>query len=315
MIRGMTTTPARTTPPDQLALAHELVETVSRVLGSQPGCRVTHEDGIVMAGTFTATPRARELTRAAHMQGDPVRVTVRFSNGFPDPTLADSAENNPRGMAVKFYLPDGSTTDLVCQDWPVFPAGTPEDFRDLIAAQGEGEEATERFLAEHPDVAAAGAKVAAESGRPPLSWATMAFHSMNAFKLVNAEGAGQFVRYRLVPEKGEHSLPEDQRATADPHYLHKGVLAELPIRYRVTVQLAADEDQTVDASKAWPAEREWADLGLVEITGLDEEREREGDVLVNDPMRLTDGIEPSDDPILRIRPLVYAESVRRRTGG
>jgi catalase len=97
---------------DKTALAKELIETVARVLGSQPGCRVTHEDGIVLTGTFTATPRARELTRAAHMQGDPVRVTVRFSNGFPDPTLVDAVENNPRGMAVKFYLPDGSTTDL-----------------------------------------------------------------------------------------------------------------------------------------------------------------------------------------------------------
>jgi catalase len=85
---------------DKTALAKDLVETVARVLGSQPGCRVTHEDGILLTGTFTATPRARELTRAAHMQGDSVRVTVRFSNGFPDPQLPDAAENNPRGMAV-----------------------------------------------------------------------------------------------------------------------------------------------------------------------------------------------------------------------
>ena len=68
------------------ALARDLVDTVARVLGSQPGRRVTHEDGILLTGTFTATPRARELTRAAHMQGDPVRVTVRFSNGFPGPS-------------------------------------------------------------------------------------------------------------------------------------------------------------------------------------------------------------------------------------
>ena len=66
--------------------------------------------------------------------------------------------------------------------------------------------------------------------------------------------------------------------------------------------------------KAWPADREWVDMGLVEMTGPDTEREREGDILVNDPMRVTDGIEPSDDPILRIRTYVYGESVRRRTG-
>ena len=74
------------------------------------------------------------------------------------------------------------------------------------------------------------------------------------------------------------------------------------------------DDQTTDASKAWPADREWVDLGTIVITGLDTERERDGDILVNDPMRVTDGIEPSDDPILHIRTHVYGESVRRRTG-
>lgn len=101
-------------------------------------------------------------------------------------------------MAVKFYLPDGATTDLICQDWPVFPAGTPEKFRDLLRAQHEGIEATEKFLADNPDVAEAGA-IVATVGAPPRSWATMAFHSMNAFRLVNAEGAGRFVRFKLDP--------------------------------------------------------------------------------------------------------------------
>ena len=68
-----------TTVDETTTLAESLAETVARVLGSQSGCRITHEDGILLTGTFTATPRARELSRAAHMQGDPVRVTVRFS--------------------------------------------------------------------------------------------------------------------------------------------------------------------------------------------------------------------------------------------
>ena len=80
-------------------------------------------------------------------------------------------------------------------------------------------------------------------------------------------------------------------------------------------QLAHDDDRTTDPSKAWPEDREWADLGGIEITGPGTERERGDDVLMFDPMRLPDGIESSDDPILHSRPHVYAESVRRRTGG
>ena len=49
-------------------------------------------------------------------------------------------------------------------------------------------------------------------------------------------------------------------------------------------QLAHDDDQTTDPSKAWPADREWVEpLGVVEMTGPDTERERDGDILVNYP--------------------------------
>lgn len=305
--------------PEQQRLALELTDTVVEVLGSLEGQRVTHHKGIVLAGTFTATPEARELSRATHLQGEPVRVTVRFSNGFPSPDGLDldgrdSTPGDPRGMAVKFYLPDGRTTDLVCQDWPVFPAGTPEKFRDLLRAQHAGEEATQEFLLAHPDVAAAGELVATVAA-PPRSWATVRFNSMNAFRLVAADGTGQWVRWQLDPVAGVHALDEDQWLTIDRDHLMTGVLDELPVSYRLRVQLAADDDQTTDPSQAWPADRPWVEMGMIELTEKDETRERDGDVLVHDPMRLVDGIEPSDDPILRIRPLVYAESVRRRTGG
>lgn len=311
----MTTTDETRTKPmsARRVLGIELADAAATTLGSPAGQRITHHKGIVLAGTFTASPRAKELTRAAHMQGDPVPVTVRFSNGFPSEEGRDSTEGDPRGMAVKFYLEDGRETDLICQDWPVFPAGTPEKFRDLLRAQHEGVEATERFLADNPDVAAAG-QLVATVGAPPRSWATMVFNSMNAFKLVNAGGAEQFVRFCLDPEAGEHSLPAEMRATADRDYLMAGVLDELPIRYHVLAQLAADDDQTTDPSTAWPADREWADLGVIEMTDKDETREKDGDVLIHDPMRLVDGIEPSDDPILHIRSYVYAESVHRRSG-
>ena len=54
--------------------------------------------------------------------------------------------------------------------------------------------------------------------------------------------------------------------------------------------------------------------GHIAITGPDTQRERDGDVLVNDPTRVIDGIELSDDPILRIRAYVCGESVRPCSG-
>jgi catalase len=55
-------------------------------------------------------------------------------------------------------------------------------------------------------------------------------------------------------------------------------------------------------------------MGSVELTGPETEREQDGDVMVMDPTRVTDGIELSDDPILHIRSHAYSVSVERRSG-
>ena len=55
-------------------------------------------------------------------------------------------------------------------------------------------------------------------------------------------------------------------------------------------------------------------VGTLEITGVETEREHDGDIVVFDPMRVTDGIEASDDPVLRFRTLAYSASVKLRTG-
>ncbi|HVD56606.1 MAG TPA: catalase, partial [Thermoleophilaceae bacterium] len=99
--------------------AETVVDAINEVSGAHPGHRAAHAKGTLMAGSFTAAPRAAEHTSAAHMQGDPVRVTARLSNGGADPGIPDYAREG-RGLAVKFYLPDGSKTDIVGLTLPCF---------------------------------------------------------------------------------------------------------------------------------------------------------------------------------------------------
>ena len=110
----------------------QAVDAANELFGSHPGYRALHAKGILCRGTFTATAEAGRLTRAAHMQaGQPVPVTARLSNGAGKPDSADYAPD-PRGMAVKLYLPDGSRTDIVAQTSPRFPVRTPEAFVELL---------------------------------------------------------------------------------------------------------------------------------------------------------------------------------------
>src|SRR5689334_20693651 len=97
----------------------ELVEAIGKAGGKYPGHRAAHAKGVSLTGTFTPSADAKTLTKATHFAGDPVRVTVRFSNGGANPESNDAGVGDGRGMATKFYLPDGQTTDIVALSIPV----------------------------------------------------------------------------------------------------------------------------------------------------------------------------------------------------
>ena len=62
----------------------------------------------------------------------------------------------------------------------------------------------------------------------------------------------------------------------------------------------------------WKGSREIV-AGWLDITTPEDDHEAEGDVVVFDPTRVVDGIELSDDPVLRYRPLAYNVSIERRS--
>src|SRR5687768_12929108 len=140
---------SRSVPPMD-AFAEEFVDAINQISGSHPGHRTAHAKGTLLAGEFTATPAAAELTTAAHMQGEPVRVTARASNGGGDPGIPDYAREG-RGLAVKFYLPDGSKTDVVGLTMPCFFVRTPEDFLAFTKARLDPEKLMPDFLGAHPE--------------------------------------------------------------------------------------------------------------------------------------------------------------------
>jgi catalase len=101
----------------------EAIDTINARFGRHPGARALHAKGSWLRGRFTATPEARELCRAPHLQGQEVPVLARLSNGSGDPNSADYAPD-VRGLAVGFELPDGARTDLVAQTVPHFPSSS-----------------------------------------------------------------------------------------------------------------------------------------------------------------------------------------------
>ena len=290
------------------SLAEEVVDAIHALTGVHPGHRAAHAKGTLLTGTFT--PNGSGLTTAAHMQDTPTQVTVRFSNGNGDPNVPDYAQDG-RGMATKFYLPDGGKTDVVALTLPCFFVRTPEDFLSFTRARKDPEKLMPDWLGAHPE--ALPAIQAALSAQPPASYATAAYNSIHSFRWIDADGNSRFVRYRFEPEAGEQSLTPEDAKERGRDYLQEDIVARGESAFRMLVVIADESDPVDDPTVEWPAERERVEVGRLVLTGPDTERERDGDILVFDPTRVTDGIEMSGDEILRFRTDAYRVSVTRRT--
>jgi catalase len=295
------------------------IDAANQGFGRHPGFRSLHAKGVVCTGVFTPAAAAAKLTRAAHLQGPAVPVTVRFSNGSGNPGHPDGAPD-PRGLAVKFYLPDGSRTDIVAVSSPRFPTRTPEGFIELMEAQAAGPAAAWKmplWLARHREAVRV-LPVVAPTLVAPESYAVIPYYGLHAFRWIASDGSASFVRYTLAPQaRGRRLRPWESRRRARD-YLQSEIRERVTagtVTFTLELQIAEPGDPVDDPSAAWPSSRRRVRAGVLQVTGVDSEREQGGDVLVFDPTRVTDGIECSDDPVLRFRPRAYSESVRRRTGG
>jgi len=300
-------------------LSEQLVDALNGAYGVHPGHRAAHAKGVLCAATFTASPSAAAISRAVHFDGVPVRAHVRFSNGGGDPTVSD-ATRDARGIAVKLYLPDGSTTDVIGITLPVFFTRTPEDLMEFNIARRPDPDTgaldlakVGAFLEQHPETVPA---VTAAMTMPiPASYARLAYHALHTFKFVGADGTVTPARYHFVPAEGEASITDDEAAALGASYLRDELESRLengPAVFHLELELAAAGDPLDDPTALW-SDRERVRVGDLSITGLAFDRERDGDVLVFDPIRVTDGIELSHDPILHARSGAYRASVSRRT--
>ena len=283
---------------------------------SRPGHRVLHARGIGAAGRFVSNGAGAARTRAAHLQpGAVTPVTVRFSNGSADPDAPDGARDG-RGMATKFRLGDGTSTDIVALSLPMFFVRTVEDFVEFVHARRPDPATGEmdltkvlEFLGAHPEAqAAAELSIAAPA---PVGYDTVAYHSVHVFWLVAADGRRTPVRYRWQPVAGIHGLADDEAAAQPPDYLQSGLSAHLaaaPVGFDLELVIGQAGDPTDDATSVWPDDRETVVVGRIELTDL-----ADAEPLIFDPTRVTDGIECSDDPILHARSAAYGASYAHRT--
>jgi catalase len=144
----------------------QLVDAMSKLYSVHPGFRANHAKGVVVTGSFKATPQAARLSKAVLFAGATIPVTVRFSDATGIPDILDGSDlANPHGMAIKFHLPDGSETDMVLNSKSArrtFPAGgIGQDRVDYCRWVGR-EEAGRRERAKNPRKSCVTAEISVE---------------------------------------------------------------------------------------------------------------------------------------------------------
>lgn len=305
--------------PDQVERVLFNMETY---LGCVPGYRRAHARGVSFRGRFEATPDARTLTTAEHLQGDEIPVVVRFSNGAGSPYFADrtsARRGTVLGLAVRFALPSGGHGDVVGLNVTTFPARRPDDFTGLASAQRKGLPTglpnpirLVLYLATHPQCVRGVVRIL--SAVTAESFATQSYHGLHAFWAIDGTGTRRAFRYHWVPETADVLMSAEQDKLWPPQYLISEVehrVARSPVAWKLVFEVAEPGDPTNDLTQAWPKDRRRVTMGRMVVERIHEDPDA-ADQIMYDPTALPAGIEASDDPVLHFRSQVYIESKRRR---
>jgi catalase len=203
---------------------------------------------------------------------------------------------------------------------PMFFARTPSTFLDKFLALAKDVQTGKAdpgklaaFMKQHPDQAAQFHFL--ETNNPPASYAHTAFYGIHTFRFIDHNARSTNVRWRFMPEDGEKTLTDAQLAQKPHDFLEEAFRARLeqgPVRWHMIVTIGEPGDSEDDPTILWPSGRHEVRAGTLTLTSSSPDQVSGAYNINFDPMLMADGIEPTNDPILRFRSSSYAVSHSRR---
>jgi len=302
--------------------AAQVVSALEKAFGVHPGQRRNHTKGTCAEGTFVGLKEAQAYTRSVLFSGKSLPVVARFSLPGGNPKAPDTAKT-PRGMALEIRLPDGRLQHMTMLNTPMFGAATPQSFFDSIVAKtpdpktGKPDpEKIKTFRETHPDSHAQAQFLATHN--PPVSWSNSDYFGIHTFKFVNHRNETTLVRWRFVPRDGVKRLSDEELASSPPDFLERKLLertAQGPVRWEMILTLGKPGDPVDDPTLLWPSERKEVHVGTLTIDSAMAQPGAECEGINFDPLVMSDGVEPTNDPVLLFRSPAYAVSFGKRSGG
>lgn len=307
---------------DNEVTADQVVNAIEGTFGVTPGERRNHTKGTCAVGEFIGSAEVAKLSRSLLFSGKPIPVIARFSLAGGNPKAPDTAKS-PRGMALEFKLPDGSLHHITMINTPIFGMAHPRTFLDLMVAMkpdpatGKPDpEKIKAFKASHPENLVQADFLA--NNNPPISYANSTYFGLHTFKFINRQNETTFVRWRFVPQDGEKRLSESDMKSSPPNFLENALIERTkkgPVKWDMIVSLGEPGDTQDNPTIAWPENRQQIKAGTLSITEAMPQKGAACEKINYDPLVMSKGIEPTNDPILLFRSPAYAISFGRRLSG
>ncbi len=213
------------------------------------------------------------------------------------------------GLAFELTTAGGDAHIINMNTEHFFPVATPEAFTELLIAKATSKEAVKAFAANNPELRAYKAYHGKlDKSLRPYEGAT--YNSINSFYLVNEKGERTAVRWSFVPsgnqelqlEPKEDFLLENMKAN----------LASGGVSWDMVITLANEDDAIDNPSVLWTGDHARITVARLTVKAAMTESDGQCDEINYDPLVLTDGVEPSEDPLLEARSLIYAIGVGKR---
>lgn len=299
--------------------ASEVVSALESTFGVHPGQRRNHTKGTCAAGEFVGSPVASAYTRSVLFSGASLPVIARFSVPGGNPSAPDTART-PRGMALEFQLPNGGLQHMTMLNTPMFGAATPRTFLDDVLskkpdpATGKPDpEKIKAFKATHPDSLPQAEFLA--KNNPPPSWANTSYFGIHTFKFVDRNQKTTPVRWRFVPRDGEKHLSDAELLSSPPNFLEQRLIERVKraqLQWDMVLTIGAPGDSLDDPTKVWPSDRKEITIGTLTISTATPQQGAACEKINFDPLVMSDGIAPTNDPVLLFRSPAYAVSFGKR---
>jgi catalase len=220
-------------------------------------------------------------------------------------------------------LEDGGRQHMTMLNTPVFGASSPQTFlNDIVAKQPRADTGKpdpgriKAFHDAHTDSRAQADFLARHN--PPPSWANSSYFGIHTFKFVNQDSSTTLVRWRFVPRDGEAELTEAQLSASPQQFLEARLIERVhrgPIHWDMIVTIGEAGDPQNDPTRLWPADRHELKAGTLTIVSAQPQHGAACEKVNFDPLVMTDGIQPTDDPVLLFRSPAYAISAGKRVSG